>query len=220
MLVSDLLPNGEFLGTSLIIHQTAGFLFGVRPPKPVAGGAVLEITGIGGRIEPFDRSLSDGVQREACEEIASDVTLIPCPRTLVVRGLNDIQEIYLEGAERPAALVFRRHRTPPHQPWHPDHQGGGCIAVFLGGLSGEPQPSAEIPHLIWLKAEQILLAAQKDVSLSELLQTGASLRSLAGQPPDLNLPTRLTDSQEAMALALGDGVCAFYNSLIPISSGL
>lgn len=215
MLVTDLLPNGIFLGASLILHQAGGFLFGIRPPKHYAGETILEITGIGGRIESFDRSLSDGVLREACEEIAAEVELIPCARTLVVRGMDDIEGITLEGSERPAALVFRRHRTPPHKPWHPDYPDGGCIAVFLGDLTSDPQPSEEIPHLIWLKAEQILLTAQQDVTLGQLLEAGAELRSLANQSPEPSLLTRLTDSQEALALALGDGVCAFYESLIP-----
>jgi len=217
MLVSDLLPRNTFLGTSLILHQAGCFLFGIRPPKQLEDQIILEITGIGGRLEPFDLSLSRGVQREACEEISASVELIPCPRTLVVRGFHEIEEITLEGPERPAALVFRRHRTPPHQPWHANYLDTGCIAVFLGDLTGAPQPSPEIPHLIWLKPEQILLTAQQDVSLGDLLQTGADLLSLDDQRPDPRLPTRLTDSQEALALALGEEVCSFYESLIFLS---
>lgn len=213
MVLADLLPSNSFLGTSLILHQAGCFLFGIRPPKLFADQTILEITGIGGRVETFDHTLSEGVQREACEEIAAPVSLLPCPNTLVVRGLHDIQEISLEGPERPAALVFRRHRTPPHQPWHRDYSDSGCIAVFLGSLAGEPIPSEEIPHLIWLKPEQILLTARQDVTLGDLLAGGAGLYSLSDHNLGLDLPTRLTDSQEALALALGDTACAFYQSL-------
>jgi hypothetical protein len=214
MVIDDLLPRNSFLGVSLILPQDGRFLFGIRPPKHFAGVPVLEITGIGGKVEAFDASLTDGAQREAREEISTDIQIIPCTRILVVRGYHDAKEMTLSGDELPAALVFRQHHTPPHQPWIDPDIETGCIAVFLARLEGQPSPSREIPYLIWLKPEQILAAAQSDVSLGQLLDTGAELKYHPEEQPALSTSTRLTDSQEALALALGIRTLDFYQALV------
>lgn len=214
MIIQDILPAGIFLGTSLILRNEGRFLFGVRPPKQIAGQTVLEITGIGGRLEPFDPNLSAGVMREACEEISSRINLLPCSRTVVVRGPSDIQEVRLEDKEQPAAIVFRAHRTPPHNPWHPDHQDTGCIIVFLAELLGLPTPSPEIPFLIWLSPQQIISAAKTDLPIGSYTSNGAKILVGPIQMPAPITITRLTDSQEALALALGKKAAIFYQSLL------
>jgi hypothetical protein len=214
MVVDDLVSRDSFVGTSLILHQDGRFLYGIRPPKLINGLEILEITGIGGRLEKFDENLTAGVLREACEEIAVGVKIIPCQRTLVVRGLDNVKQVELSGSEQPAALVFRDHRTPPHHPWHPVHQDSGCIAVFLGQLSGQPTPSEEIPYLIWMLPEQIQRTAKDDILIGELIDGGALLVSSTGKLPAPQTPARLTDSQEALALALGDKAAGFYIDLL------
>jgi hypothetical protein len=216
MVIADLLPANTFIGVSLILHQEGGFLFGIRPSKWIDGQEILEITGIGGRLEASDPSLAAGLQREASEEIAARVEIIPCPRTLVVNDPDHLSWVVLEGEERPAALVFRNHPTPPHQPWHATRQGNGCIAVFFGRLLAPAIPSAEIPHLIWLKPEQILQVAQRDLAIGDLQAAGATLCSREAQEPDGKALARLTDSQEALALALGNQAPAFYRSLLDL----
>ena len=80
MLVSDLLPNGEFLGASLISTRLRVFVWHPPALKNPSRRRLLTYRYRGG--ESSLRSyLSEGVLREACEEIAADVTLIPCPRT-------------------------------------------------------------------------------------------------------------------------------------------
>jgi hypothetical protein len=71
----------------------------------------------------------------------------------------------------------------------------------------------ELPSLIWLEPVHILETARYDVPLGRLLSTGAALIiGQSGPPPETSL-VRLTDSQEALALALGDDTPAFYQSL-------
>lgn len=210
--LKELIPGDVFVGVSLILRRRERFLYGVRAPRQVDGRSIFELTGIGGAREAQDASLWAAAVREAEEETAAAVSVLPCPVTVVVRSQTEIERISLQG-EQPAALVFRNHRTPPHQPWHEDHRGRACLVVFAAVLEGRPRPAMELPHLIWLKPEHILRTAREDVPLDVLVETGAEMIfGSAGLPPSDSW-TRLTDSQEALALALGDSTLSFYQSL-------
>jgi 8-oxo-dGTP pyrophosphatase MutT (NUDIX family) len=177
---------------------------------------IVELTGIGGGLDEEDESPTAGVLREVEEEIGCDVRLLPCRETLVVRGPDRIERVALRGEGRPIALVFRRSRTPPHQPWRESGQGEICVVVFLAELDGQPRPVAELelPALLWLKPAHILETARRDVPLRELLNSGAeAVEGEAGPLPETAW-ARMTDSQEALALALGDGARSFYKALI------
>ena len=211
-ILKEIIPDEIFVGTSLILHQDGRFLYGIRPAKHQGGDLILELTGIGGGMEEEDASFSAGALREAQEEIGSDVLLAQSQNTLVVRSRRQVEELSLGGQERPAALVTRNYRTPPHQPWHADNQGAACLIVFLGELLGDPWPTMELPWLMWLTPELILETARRDVSLTSLLHSGAELIvGDSGGPPETSV-TRLTDSQEALAIALGDQTPAVYRS--------
>lgn len=211
--LADLLPKDAFIGTSLILRADSRFLFGLRPLKRDAAGPILELTGIGGKLEPQDPTTIAGVQREAQEEIGRSVRLLSCPQTLIVRGYDQLEFVRLTGPEQPAAVVFRYHRTPAHNPWHAQNQGLTCLVVYLGELIDEPTPTPEIPHLLWLPARLILETARRDVALGELLLEGATLVRGPQELPSLKVPVRLTDSQEALAIALGDWTIDFYHGL-------
>ena len=213
MLVSDLLAPKAFLGVGLILRQPGGFLFGIRPPKQHSSQIILEITGIGGKMEAGDASLAHCARREAYEEISAAIRILPCPHALVVRSLDQVQEVTFEGIDRPAALVFRGHRTPPHQPFISVQPDDGCVVVFLAELIDSPTPSPEIPYLIQLSPSQIFSAAQADLPISDLLKGGGLLLPGPFPPPDPAALARLTDSQEALALALGRRAESFYLSL-------
>jgi 8-oxo-dGTP pyrophosphatase MutT (NUDIX family) len=213
--LSELVPHDIFVGTSLILRQDNRLLYGIRPPREEGKRPVLELTGIGGGLEEGE-SLTTGVMREAQEEIGCDVRLLPCRETIVVRGPHLLERASLHGEERPAAVVFRAYRTPPHQPWHPDNQGDACLIVFLGQLLGRPTPvaQAELPALLWLKPAHVVATARQDVPLQDLIDTGAQL----DEGPIGHLPrtgcVRLTDSQEALVIALGDSALPFYETLL------
>jgi 8-oxo-dGTP pyrophosphatase MutT (NUDIX family) len=211
--LSDLVPRGIFVGVSLILRHGDHFLFGVRPAKREGERQVYELTGIGGGLEPVDASYSAGAIREAWEEINCPVRLLACRETLVVRGPDDVRRVAIDGNERPAAVVIRNFRTPAHRPWHPGLRGSGCLLVFAAELLGEPLTSEEHPHLLWLFPEQVLATARDDVALETLLDSGGRLISGEVEPLPASSPMRMTDSQEALALALGDGAPSVYRSL-------
>jgi hypothetical protein len=119
----------------------------------------------------------------------------------------------LQGEERPAAVVFRRFLTPPHQPWHEDSQGEGCLVVFLAELDGQPWPAMELPALIWLRLPHVIQTARQDVPLSQLLDSGATLVENELDMLPRTAWVRLTDSQEALVLALGEDALPFYEAM-------
>lgn len=217
----DLLPEGIFVGTSLILRgprvslrSRGQLLYGVRPARPEASRLILELTGIGGAMEEKDQSLTAGALREVWEEIGCPVRLLPCDETLVVRGPNRVERVAVHGEERPAAVVFRHHRTPAHQPWHPNHHGEACLVVFLAELAGDPRPAMELAALMWLRPEQVVEVAARDVAMRTLTDAGAELVERAEAPPLKAAWMRLTDSQEALALALGEDALAFYRAML------
>jgi hypothetical protein len=212
--LSRLVPKGVFVGTSLLLRRDGRFLYGVRPARAEGRRQVAELTGIGGALEEEDASLTDGVLREAVEETGCAVRLLPCSETVVVRAMERVEQVALQGEERPAAVVFRRYRTPPHQPWHEDGEGEGCLVVFLGELDGQPRPVMELPALVWLRPVQVVQTARQDVRLGRLLDSGAEL--IENEPGILARTTwvRLTDSQEALVLALGDDALPFYETVL------
>jgi len=217
--LSELIPADAFVGAGVILRHRGRFLFGIRPLRWDGERATAEITAIGGRIEASDASLSDGVEREACEEIGCDVHLEPCERTLLARGPGELSYAAIGGAEQPAAIVFRYYKAPAHQPWNaprlgqPNYRPPSRIMLFLGELTGEPQPSEELPTLIWLTPEQILQTARQDIPFGELLAAGAPVLRLHAAYPAADDWARLTDSQEALALSLGDAAIEFFQGL-------
>lgn len=211
--ITDLVPAGMFVGTSLILRHNGRLLYGCRPPGIEGSRQIIELTGIGGAVEEEDESLTAGVLREAHEEMGCGVRLVPCCETIVVQGPDHIERVALQGEERPAAVVFRRFRTPPHQPWHEDSAGEACLVVFLAELDGEPWPAMELPALMWLRPAHVVNTAREDVPLRALMDSGAEpVEAKSGSMPETAW-ARLTDSQEALALALGDDARTFYEGL-------
>jgi len=205
------MPVGIFIGVSLILPVSGRFLFGIRPPKHFGNQTILELTGIGGGIEPTDASLSYAAQRETTEEICCQVHLNSSLSTLIVHSQEKFETVEIEGTERPAAIVYRNYRTPPHQPWYPEHSGSSCLVIFWGTLIGQPRPCGELPWLLCVTERQILETARRDIPLEQLLKDGAVLITDIAPSPQMNALVRLTDSQEALGLALGKRLISFYN---------
>jgi hypothetical protein len=84
--------------------------------------------------------------------------------------------------------------------------------VFLAELHGEPRPSDELPALVWLTPETLCEAAQADLPFARVAD-GAVYLSPQARPPASAL-ARLTDSPDALTLALGADALAFYRNLL------
>jgi hypothetical protein len=216
--LAELLPEDIFIGTSLILGESSvghggRFLYGIRPEKTESEQVVLEITGIGGGLEEDDPTIGAGAIREAQEEIACAVTLLPSPETLLIKGEEQISLTKVAGPEKPLAIIYRNHRTPPRYPWHPVNEGRACLVLFLAELRGRPRPEKELPNLIWLTPELVLETVRRHVPLGELLMAGAALVPGRSGAPPLDQLTRMTDSQEALAIALGDLTPDYYKTV-------
>jgi 8-oxo-dGTP pyrophosphatase MutT (NUDIX family) len=213
--LSEILPGDIFVGTSLIIRHGDRFLFGLRPPKRDGDDVILEVTGIGGGLEDSDHSFTEGARREAMEEIGCEVRLLSCDPTLVVQDHKTIEWVEISGEKSPVAIVFRNYRTPTHQPWSEQNQGRACILIYLAELADKPLPDMELPWLLWLSPDQILEMASQDVPLQQIIQSNGDLiLGAAGLPPPGLL--RMTDSQEALALAMGSETTDLYRRLLRI----
>lgn len=216
--LAELLPEDIFIGTSLIIGESSDghtnrFLYGIRPEKTESENVVSEITGIGGGLEEDDPTIGAGAVREAQEEIACAVTLLPSRETLLIKGREQISLIHVAGPEKPLAIIYRNHRTPPRHPWHPVNEGEACLVLFLAELRGRPRPEKELPNLIWLTPELILETARRHVPLGELLMAGAALVPGRSGAPPLDRLSRMTDSQEALAIALGNLTPEYFRTV-------
>jgi len=216
--LEELLPADMFIGTSIVLREGKSaesnrFLYGIRPAREEGKNLILELTGIGGGLEAEDSSPGAGAIREAREEIACAVTLIPSSITLLINGYNDISLMQVAGPERPLAIIYRHYKSPPHSPWHPYNKGLACLVLFLGKVRGRPRPDTELPHLIWLPSTLVLETARRDVPLGELLMAGAALVPGRSGAPPLDSLARMTDAQEALALALGHETPLFYDDL-------
>lgn len=217
--VHALIPPAVFVGVGTFLPCDGRFLLGIRPPKQDRSLSILELTAIGGGLEASDKTLSAGVLRESREEIGCAVRFVSCSETLVIHDGTHMEWVRVLSTERPAAVVFRNHRTPPREPWHREHQGRSCLVLFVAELGGRPLPTEELPAVIWLSPEQILSAAHADVPLQALLDQGATLVEMhSGLLPCSGL-VRLTDSQEALVLALGTQSLSFYTSLASSAVG-
>lgn len=211
--LEEIIPDDIFVGTSLILRQKGLFLYGMRPERQENEKSIIELTGIGGGVEQDDNSFSMGARRETQEETGSRLKIIDCERTLFVSGATNVKSLGLEGKERPAAIVFRNYKTPPHKPWHKPNAGEACLIVYFGELLDDPEPMMELPWLIWLNASQVLRTAWEDVQLTELLESGAVLQTANNKPPNKNSWIRMTDSQEALGIALGNSLVSFYEKV-------
>ena len=212
--LSSLLPAKTFIGTSSILRYGGRFLYGVRPPRREGSLVVIELTGIGGGLEVDDESVTEALLREVREEIGCSVRLVPCAETVVVHGPERTERTHLQGKELPAAVVLRGHRTPPQQPWHRESQGTSCIVVYLGEVEGRPRPSRELSAVIWLHPAHVVNTAREDVPLMTLLESGAELvEAKPGSLPRTGW-VRLTDSQEALVLALRDDAFFYYERML------
>ena len=216
--LSPIVALAVFLGAGVLLAGSGRLLCGIRPLRPEGDHQIAQVTAIGGGVQAGDPSFMAGALRESLEEMSCPVTFQACAETLIVSGPGQVRWQRLADPIGPAAVVFRHWHTPPRQPWHVPHDGWQCLVLYRADLAGTPQPSPEIPGLIWLWPAQLVALAHHDVSLQALLAEGAKLRDAPARPLDRAALARLTDSQEALVLGLGSAALAFYEQLAAGSS--
>jgi 8-oxo-dGTP pyrophosphatase MutT (NUDIX family) len=211
--LSALIPSGIFVGAGVFVIKDGRFLCGIRPLRKEGGALTAQLTAIGGGVEKSDPTILAAVLREAREEINCSICFATCIETLLVLGPKQSEWRQLTDPVGPAAVVFRNYCTPPREPWYIPHRGRQCLVLYTGAVVGAPQPSAELPGLIWLRPEQIVATAHQDLPLQELIDDGAELIEESRLSLARNALARLTDSQEALILALGQDAVSFYYRL-------
>ncbi len=216
---ADMLEPDDFIGAGVLLAEDGRFLCGIRPLRWEDGWPIVQLTAIGGGMEPYDCSLVAGVQRECLEEMRCAIRVHPCAETLVVLGPAQVERRRLADPIGPASVIFRHWHTPPGDPWRVPHDGRQCLILFAGSLVGTPRPSPELPGLIWLRPEQLVATALTPMTLAALLVGGAELLEDPALPLPRTACARLTDSQEALVLALGPAAVSFYEGLAAALSG-
>ena len=207
------ISSGIFRGAGLFLASGGRFLCGIRPLRPEHDHLIAQVTAIGGGLQNLDCSFTAGALRESLEEMHCPILFHASAQTLIVRGPAQVEWQRLADPVGPAAVVFRHWHTPPRRPWSVPHDGQQCLVLFEASLAGTPRPSPEIPGLIWLRPAQIVALAHEDVPLQMLLAEGATLLDDPVTPLARTACARLTDSQEALVLALGADALPFYTQL-------
>jgi 8-oxo-dGTP pyrophosphatase MutT (NUDIX family) len=195
--IEEFAPQGTEAGVALVLQDDSGryifFLAGIRHQRQCPPGELF-YAGIGGHREPDEGWLSC-VRREAREEIAAEVDIVPSPITWHVPPQGPAQPLELSDRLRPLALCEMIH--PPGTPRVGELYR---IVIYRGRLRGTPRillPD-EVRGIVGLTERQVMLGPDRRPSLAKLLEEGACL--VAGEE-HVELGVRLYPIGTANALA-------------------
>lgn len=204
-------------GASLLVVEEGRFLLAARPPIVTADYTLINLTGVGGWVEP-DEGFADAAMRETAEEAGVNVELLDLHDTLIVHGPDAIEDVCIYGEVGPAAIVYCRMGTPPFEPWSDDYDSIVPVTVYAGSLAGAPVVVAptEHPFFVWLYPEQLMTLADGELPLAFLLSDGAKLIG-DFRPDNDRVIVRLGDSIPALLSALGPTAFAFLGRIARLS---
>jgi 8-oxo-dGTP pyrophosphatase MutT (NUDIX family) len=193
--ISDFAPEEVEAGVGLALQDDSGrylfFLAGTRHQHSVGE---LFYAGIGGHREAGEDWLACA-QREAHEEIGTEVVILPAPATWYISEKGAVQELELR--ERPRPLAFYEMIHPAGTP-----RAGELyrIVIYQARLQGVPKdlPPDEILGVIALTAEQVMRGPERRPTLAVLVEEGGSV--IAGEKR-VDQDVRLYPLGTAMALA-------------------
>jgi ADP-ribose pyrophosphatase YjhB (NUDIX family) len=193
--IADFVPDGVEAGVGLVLQDEAGrylfFLAGTRHHCPPGE---LFYAGIGGHREPGEDWLACA-QREAREEIGTEIEILSAAMTWLVPQQGSIQVIETE--DRPWPLAFYEMIHLPDAP-----RAGEVyrLVIYLAKLKGKigNLPPDEVQGVIALTREQVLRGLEHQSTLAELVREGALL---VASDKMIDLETRLYPIGTARALA-------------------
>ncbi len=154
-------------GSSLLVVDDGRFLMAARPPIITPSRTLINLTGVGGWLEPGE-SFSGAAMRETTEETGVSVRLLDLHDTLIIHDPNTIEDVCIVGEVGPAAIVYCRMGTPPFDPWSEDYDAVVPVTVYAGVLSDRPAVVApdEHPFFLWLYPEQLIALADSELPLA------------------------------------------------------
>jgi len=204
-------------GASLLVVEYGRFLMAARPPIVTPSRTLINLTGVGGWLEPGE-TFSGAAMRETTEETGVAVRLLNLHDTLIIHSPESIEDVCIVGELGPAAIVYCRMGTPPFEPWSDEYDAVVPVTVYAGALVGNPTVVApdEHPFFLWLYPEQLIALADGELPLAFLLSDGAKLVG-AFDPGDERVVVRLGDSIPALVSALGPMAFGFLGRIARLS---
>ena len=193
--VDDLVPEGAETGVGLALQDCRGrFLFFLAGTKFDCPPGELFYAGIGGHREEGETWV-ECAHREAIEEMSVDVELVSTHDTWIVSSDGEAKRTVVSDEPRPMALYRMVHSGDAPRAGETYH-----IVIYRAALLEPPSemPIEEVRGIIALTREQVVQGPERKPSITELINDGAEIVSLAG-PVDLN--TRLYPIGTAAALA-------------------
>jgi 8-oxo-dGTP pyrophosphatase MutT (NUDIX family) len=193
--IADFAPQGVEAGVGLALQdESQRYLFFLAGSRHTYPPGDVFYAGIGGHLEAGEDWMTCA-QREAVEEIGTQVEIIPASVTWYIPHQGPVGQVKLSDRPRPFALYEMIH--PPQTP-----RAGEIyrIVIYTARLHAKPKdlPPEEVLGVIALTVNQVIRGPERKPSLAELLEEGASL--LAGEERvDFNV--RLYPLGTASALA-------------------
>ena len=193
--IDDLVPEGAETGVGLALQDSLGrYLFFLAGTKFDCPPGELFYAGIGGHREEGETWI-ECAHREAIEEMGVDVELIPSHDTWVVSSDGEAERIVVSDEPCPMALYRMIHPESAPRAGETYH-----IVIYRAALLEPPSnlPIEEVRGIIALTREQVIQGPNLRSSISQLINEGAEIVSLAGP---VNLGTRIYPIGTAAALA-------------------